>query len=352
MDDPLPATSLPGMSGLYPSGSQYHYVNMPAHASQTLPPLIGYFSTAYQGLWQAPRTLTSQTNLSPYPPPTSSPSNQHSTSNAVSPQTSQASPLPSPHSQTGIQYPAAQNSVLQITPPQRTATTVTPTLASSSMVVNVSPSTKGSQPFGQYSLPTSSPSNQYPTSNAVSPQTSQPPLRPSLHIQTGLPYRTAQNGVLQITPPQQTATLVTPTLGSSMVVNVSPSTNGLHPFGQQPVHTPLHSPASVFSSISPRPTHVVGQQGRRGILPSAPGRKAAVPGKLLQNMTKDSDGKYQCRYCNNKYLHAKHLKRHHLRREFTKSARASIKLLTSVQIPANVRIIVDYAKIHSPAAIS
>lgn len=69
------------------------------------------------------------------------------------------------------------------------------------------------------------------------------------------------------------------------------------------------------------PTHVVGSQGRRGILPSAPGRAAAVAGSSASNgksttvPTKDADGKFPCPYCSKTYLHAKHLKRHLLRRE-------------------------------------
>ncbi|TKA81633.1 hypothetical protein B0A49_00519 [Cryomyces minteri] len=66
-----------------------------------------------------------------------------------------------------------------------------------------------------------------------------------------------------------------------------------------------------------QPTHVVGSQGRRGILPSAPGRAAAAaggsgPGKALIP-EKDADGKFPCPHCNKTYLHAKHLKRHLLR---------------------------------------
>jgi len=69
------------------------------------------------------------------------------------------------------------------------------------------------------------------------------------------------------------------------------------------------------------PTHVVGSQGRRGILPSAPGRPNApvtAAGQTTKNMIpqKDADGKYPCPHCNKTYLHAKHLKRHLLRREF------------------------------------
>ncbi|KAF4556399.1 Hypothetical protein D9617_1g082760 [Elsinoe fawcettii] len=66
------------------------------------------------------------------------------------------------------------------------------------------------------------------------------------------------------------------------------------------------------------PTHVVGSQGRRGILPSVPGRAPApssistVSAKSLIP-TKDADGKFPCPHCNKTYLHAKHLKRHLLR---------------------------------------
>lgn len=84
-----------------------------------------------------------------------------------------------------------------------------------------------------------------------------------------------------------------------------------------------------FSNNDPRigyePTHVVGSQGRRGILPSAPGRAAAVtgePGTTAKNAAippKDADGKFPCPHCNKTYLHAKHLKRHLLRRELQSS---------------------------------
>ncbi|KAF6224765.1 hypothetical protein HO133_009959 [Letharia lupina] len=69
----------------------------------------------------------------------------------------------------------------------------------------------------------------------------------------------------------------------------------------------------------PQPTHVVGSQGRRGILPSAAGRPAAVAGantsgqKAAPTPPKDAEGKYPCPHCNKNYLHAKHLKRHLLR---------------------------------------
>ena len=76
------------------------------------------------------------------------------------------------------------------------------------------------------------------------------------------------------------------------------------------------------------PAHVVGSQGRRGILPSAEGRPSAVShaeagtsdqavvnNKNANIPTKDADGKFPCLHCNKTYLHAKHLKRHLLRRK-------------------------------------
>ncbi|KAH6690365.1 hypothetical protein F5X68DRAFT_69374 [Plectosphaerella plurivora] len=67
-----------------------------------------------------------------------------------------------------------------------------------------------------------------------------------------------------------------------------------------------------------QPTHVVGSQGRRGILPSAPGRPAApqagtAAAKQTVIPVKDADGKFPCPHCTKTYLHAKHLKRHLLR---------------------------------------
>ncbi|KAF2235608.1 hypothetical protein EV356DRAFT_444811 [Viridothelium virens] len=83
-------------------------------------------------------------------------------------------------------------------------------------------------------------------------------------------------------------------------------------FGQQQV-LPQQS---LQSPTDPPPTHVVGSQGRRGVLPSAPGRPVAVPGTAVAGKTqpqKDAEGKYPCEHCNKTYLHLKHLKRHMLR---------------------------------------
>lgn len=72
----------------------------------------------------------------------------------------------------------------------------------------------------------------------------------------------------------------------------------------------------------PQPTHVVGSQGRRGVLPSAVGRPPAIGNGTLTGPKpatippKDAEGKFPCPYCTKNYQHAKHLKRHLLRRKF------------------------------------
>ena len=83
----------------------------------------------------------------------------------------------------------------------------------------------------------------------------------------------------------------------------------------------------------PQPTHVVGSQGRRGILPSAAGRPAAIPGantsgqKAAPTPEKDGEGKYPCPHCVKTYLHAKHLKRHLLRRKYPMSGQCELILM-------------------------
>ena len=86
------------------------------------------------------------------------------------------------------------------------------------------------------------------------------------------------------------------------------------PYGQSPL-----MPQNSMMPDSDQPTHVVGSQGRRGILPSAPGRPAAPAAGSAQAKSqipqKDADGKFPCPHCTKTYLHAKHLKRHLLRRK-------------------------------------
>lgn len=97
-----------------------------------------------------------------------------------------------------------------------------------------------------------------------------------------------------------------------------PPQNGMHM--QHGMHSPFGPPSMMGSNMMEEPpTHVVGSQGRRGILPSAPGRPAVTAtGTGTKNAmipAKDADGKFPCPHCTKTYLHAKHLKRHLLRRK-------------------------------------
>jgi hypothetical protein len=98
-----------------------------------------------------------------------------------------------------------------------------------------------------------------------------------------------------------------------------------HPEGKGPIWANADGMAAA-NGMAPMPgkepprTQVVGSQGRRGILPSVPGRAAVTNGvngaaKSTTIPAKDADGKFPCPHCNKTYLHAKHLKRHLLRRE-------------------------------------
>ncbi|KAF2113431.1 fungal-specific transcription factor domain-containing protein [Lophiotrema nucula] len=78
-------------------------------------------------------------------------------------------------------------------------------------------------------------------------------------------------------------------------------------------HSQLYPHAQIMSNQEPEPVHVVGQQGRRGVLPTHPGRPAPTAGKAPTNPNKNADGKFECPHCNKTYLHLKHLKRHLLR---------------------------------------
>ncbi|KAI1852526.1 hypothetical protein JX265_012985 [Neoarthrinium moseri] len=95
---------------------------------------------------------------------------------------------------------------------------------------------------------------------------------------------------------------------------VMPQSGLSSPYGQSPL---MPHQQSILQQEADQPTHVVGSQGRRGILPSAPGRPAAPTGPGAGKSTvipqKDADGKFPCPHCTKTYLHAKHLKRHLLR---------------------------------------
>ncbi|POS83220.1 hypothetical protein EPUL_005936, partial [Erysiphe pulchra] len=95
------------------------------------------------------------------------------------------------------------------------------------------------------------------------------------------------------------------------------SHNGLqmHPYCSEHTASPYAKNNMLQMVDMKSPTHVVGSQGRRGILPSAPGRPPVNSNTAKNGLiaTKDADGKFPCPHCTKTYLHAKHLKRHLLR---------------------------------------
>ncbi|KAK0936069.1 hypothetical protein LTR29_012347 [Friedmanniomyces endolithicus] len=116
---------------------------------------------------------------------------------------------------------------------------------------------------------------------------------------TSIPGTNAQTGLPSLRP--------MPPGGVAAPMPGLPSMTSTGQLGQQ----------AAFMQDGDAPTHVVGSQGRRGVLPSAPGRPAAPAQGTASTKSmipqKDADGKYPCPHCNKTYLHAKHLKRHLLR---------------------------------------
>ncbi|THY91026.1 hypothetical protein D6C95_06439 [Aureobasidium pullulans] len=150
-----------------------------------------------------------------------------------------------------------------------------------------------------------------------SPATTGSMLPPS---STYVPYSTSQSTL----PPASTATSAAQTPAQARLPDLRPlqpqasynNVSTLPSFGA----SGLVGAQPYMQNHESEPTHVVGSQGRRGILPSAPGRAAApAPGTTAAASTKsmipakDADGKFPCPHCNKTYLHAKHLKRHLLR---------------------------------------
>ncbi|KAI1457582.1 hypothetical protein F4805DRAFT_467392 [Annulohypoxylon moriforme] len=138
------------------------------------------------------------------------------------------------------------------------------------------------------------PQQGYPTSSSMMPQTSVAASHPQ-----------------PIAPAPAAAR--PPVLRPMPAGGVMPQTGLPSPYSGSPMMPHQQS----LLQDSEQPTHVVGSQGRRGILPSAPGRPAAQTGSGASKNTvipqKDADGKFPCPHCTKTYLHAKHLKRHLLR---------------------------------------
>lgn len=139
-------------------------------------------------------------------------------------------------------------------------------------------------------------------------------MYPSSSAATSMPATSTAGGLPSLRP--------MPPGGVTSGLTGLPSLTG-SALGQQP----------SFMQNEEAPTHVVGSQGRRGILPSAPGRPnppAQGSGATTKSMIpqKDADGKYPCPHCNKTYLHAKHLKRHLLRRKTTQPRMIHVSILT------------------------
>jgi hypothetical protein len=152
------------------------------------------------------------------------------------------------------------------------------------------------------------------TSSSVPPI--HPPLRPlqpnpqfsSLPVSS---YPTSQPPLLQTSTAHSNAQHLGPAPLSSGLQDLR--AGGL---GMPLHHSQMYSHPPILQNSEPEPVHVVGQQGRRGVLPTHPGRPAPTAGKPPTNPNKNADGKFECPHCNKTYLHLKHLKRHLLRRTY------------------------------------
>lgn len=235
---------------------------------------------------------------------TTSAPNTYPSPTAISPHHLQGSPLP--QTLPPLQPPASTMQPMYGSNPHTPRTPGTPNTPSST---NNLPSyqQQTSQPGasrGLYSMPQQQsqypPPTGYPTSGSMMPQASTAPSGPQ-------PIAPAPAGgrappVLRPMPP-------------GGIMSQQPGMSSPYPGGT------LMQPQGMVGE-GEQPTHVVGSQGRRGILPSAPGRPAAPTAgsggpKSTVIPVKDADGKFPCPHCTKTYLHAKHLKRHLLRREYS-----------------------------------
>ena len=178
-------------------------------------------------------------------------------------------------------------------------------------------------------------SDRYNTSSHMAAQPSlaaQPP--PTLLPQPGHQYQQPQNYPPTSSAPQGYPTRIAPAPPRS--TELTPlATTFSQPDGRSQMWTSAEAipnlPAESPSRDDTR-THVVGSQGRRGILPSAPGRAAVAPEyangspRNAAIPAKDADGNFPCPNCNKTYLHAKHLKRHMLRRQLNPFQSCSLLL--------------------------
>ncbi|KAF2762975.1 hypothetical protein EJ05DRAFT_516422 [Pseudovirgaria hyperparasitica] len=138
------------------------------------------------------------------------------------------------------------------------------------------------------------------------------PLQPSIGSMTYPPYSSAQSSPYPTStaPGQQIAPA--PMSGGPMqeLRPMPPNQLAMPHYGG---HALMSQQQHMGNQQDQEPIHVVGQQGRRGVLPTVPGRTPPSAGKPATNPTKNADNKFECPHCNKTYLHLKHLKRHLLR---------------------------------------
>lgn len=148
---------------------------------------------------------------------------------------------------------------------------------------------------------------------------SNPPAPPFLS-QPGQHYQHPQNYAPTTSGPQSYPQPIAPAPPRDRRPDVSLPTSAFGPGDNRQMWNTTENGSGVPGYASDQTRHVVGSQGRRGILPSAPGREAIVSNgtppsaKNAAIPPKDENGKFPCQHCNKTYLHAKHLKRHLLRR--------------------------------------
>lgn len=229
--------------------------------------------------------------------------NSYPSSGASTPHSLQPTQLP-PHTLPPLQH---NNSTAMQAPPygsyqQSPRTPATPnTPGSTSTMGSYPPPPANNGTRGNYAqmMPNNSyqqqSHQQYPTTTGMMPQSSAALSHPQ-----------------PIAPAPQPGNRVPPVLRPMPTSGVMPQTGISSPYGAAPM---MQQPNMMPEGD--QPTHVVGSQGRRGILPSAPGRPAAAPAGTTAAKAaipqKDADGKFPCPHCTKTYLHAKHLKRHLLR---------------------------------------
>ncbi len=235
-------------------------------------------------------------------------------------------------------------------------------------------SQNGGYPFGSMSF-----ASQHPGSQAQTPTTPHTPVSSSSmngannNPYPHMPSANAQPGAMlppssyhqpypsQSMPyPSSSATSMPPTSASQALPQIRPMPPGGFGAGMNGLPSlstggQLGQQAS-FLQNEEAPTHVVGSQGRRGILPSAPGRPnppAQGTAQSAKSMIpqKDVDGKFPCPHCNKTYLHAKHLKRHLLRRK-NYSCDDHEHDANKSQTLAIDHTCVIFARIHFPAVTS